>query len=108
MPGFPSNARHLDLSPCGPASEAVNSSDSDSAFVYTQNCEAAGPPPILQPGEKVTVVDTVSCKIGDHEIPNCSPGERAKATCVVGDKQLSACTNGRHGFVIQPSGSWTF
>lgn len=32
------------------------------------------------------------------------------ATCVVGDNQLVACidADNRHGFVLQPSGSWVF
>lgn len=29
-------------------------------------------------------------------------------TCVVGAESLTACTNGEHGFVLQPSGSWVF
>jgi hypothetical protein len=29
-------------------------------------------------------------------------------TCVVGAERLTACTNGDHGFVLQPSGSWVF
>ncbi len=108
MPGFPSSARHLDLSPCGPASESVNSSDSGSEFVYTRNCEGSGTSPVLQPGQKVTVVDMVTCNMGDYQVPNCIPGVRGKATCAVGANRLTACTNGKHGFVIQPSGSWTF
>lgn len=108
MPGFPSNAPHQELSPCGPVAESVNSSDSGSEFVYTRNCESTAASPVLQPGQKVTVVKTVSCTIGDYQIPNCTPGVRGKATCAVGANRLTACTNGKHGFVIQPSGSWTF
>ncbi|MFV8173304.1 hypothetical protein [Mycolicibacterium peregrinum] len=31
-------------------------------------------------------------------------------TCVVGENRMTACVNaqGAHGFVLQPSGSWTF
>ncbi|MET0474979.1 MAG: hypothetical protein ABW001_10105 [Mycobacterium sp.] len=29
-------------------------------------------------------------------------------TCIVGAERLTACTNGDHGFVLQPSGSWVF
>jgi hypothetical protein len=108
MPGFPSNARHLDLSPCGPASESVNSDDSRSEFVYTRNCEGTAASPVLQTGQKVTVVDMVTCKMGDYHIPNCTPGVHGTATCAVGTDRLTACTNGTHGFVLQPSGSWTF
>lgn len=108
IPGFPSDARHLDLSPCGPAAESVNSSDSGSEFVYTRNCEGTTASSVLHPGQKATVVDTVSCTMGDYQIPHCTPGIHGKATCAVGANRLTACTNGTHGFVIQPSGSWTF
>jgi hypothetical protein len=35
---------------------------------------------------------------------------KANATCAVGDNQLVACIDAdrKHGFVLQPSGSWTF
>jgi hypothetical protein len=29
-------------------------------------------------------------------------------TCVVGADGLTACIDGDHGVVLQPSGSWTF
>lgn len=28
--------------------------------------------------------------------------------CMIGENQLTACTDGESGFVIQPSGSWSF
>lgn len=96
MPGFPSDARHLDTAPCGPASERVVSADNGSEFVYTHNCEDTAAFPPLRPGQKATV-GTPS-----------EPITTGKVTCVVGDNRLTACTNGTHGFVIQPSGSWTF
>jgi hypothetical protein len=44
---------------------------------------------LLQPGQKLTDVLTGT-------------------TCVVGENRLTACIEGNHGFVLQPSGSWTF
>lgn len=108
MPGFPSNARHLDLSPCGPVAESVSSSDSGAEFVYTRDCDRGVPQAVLEPGRKVTVVSVADCVIGDYHMPNCTPGTRGAATCAVGAGRVTFCTNGRHGFVIQPSGSWTF
>jgi len=86
IPAFPPTAVHLTSSSACP-SERVASSDTSSSFSYTQDCDSTTSLPILSPGQKVTM---------------------GKAVCVVGDNRLTACTNGTHGFVIQPSGSWTF
>ncbi len=42
-----------------------------------------------------------------------APGQKVTntafgTTCVVGEGRLTACIQGDHGFVLQPSGSWVF
>jgi hypothetical protein len=113
MPGFPSTARHQELSACGPVAEQVSSSKDSGEFIYTRNCEGDSDVttglPVLHPGQKVTVINTVTCKtVGDIQIPNCTPGVHGQVTCAVGDDRLTACTNGIHGFVLKPTGSWSF
>jgi len=86
MPKFPTNARHIGTTTTCP-SENVLSDDTGSEFAYGQNCDANSGLVLLQSGQKVTI---------------------GKAVCAVGDNRLTACTNGTHGFVIQPAGTWTF
>jgi len=86
IPAFPSTAVHLTTSTACP-SERVASSDASASFSYTQDCDATTSLPVLNTGQKITI---------------------GKATCVVGENRLTACTNGTHGFVVQPAGSWTF
>ncbi len=56
-------------------------------------CNGAGAHPLLAPGQKLTIPAT---------------SDAPAQTCVVGADRLTACTDGTHGFVLQPSGAWAF
>lgn len=94
IPGFPPDAPNQsgENMPC--LVQAVsfggrtNGTDAPEPGHFRIQSQCAGTAsPILPAGQKVTLGTTV---------------------CLVGEARLTACTDGNHGFVIQPSDSWVF
>ena len=86
FPGLPPEQQ----SPCAAVRQGANGSAPYTLAPSDQPCVATADK-VLNPGQKL-VNDTYA------------------VTCVVGDGNLTACidTRNNHGFVLKPSGSWTF
>ncbi|WP_166906296.1 hypothetical protein [Mycobacterium sp. DL440] len=85
IPGLPQDR--------GSACKSVDQEANDQQFTFTAHDSRCEPTKdkVLNPGQKLT--DSLT-----------------GTKCVVGENRLTACvsTQGKHGFVLQPSGSWAF
>jgi hypothetical protein len=95
IPGFPADAPlgNSEGMPClAPhvgfgGQQNLTDPASPGSFPIDSYCSEGSDLPVLPVGQKVTLGPTV---------------------CLAGENRLTACTDGTHGFVVQPSGSWVF
>ncbi len=89
VPGLP-----VEYGECAVVLQTHEESSRSTPFRFEKSVEGCPPPAdeLLNVGQKLTLTANNT------------------TTCVVGEDRLTACIdgNGKHGFVLQPSGSWVF